>query len=285
MLVCTLIGNKDNSVDSRDKVLSILKDSGVLPQRLKILGADVIDIYVNDCAKEVQDKVLDYARELQFDIVFQPVEHRQKKLVVFDMDSTLIKNECIDLIAKKAGVEPLVAQITERAMRGELDFTASLKERVSLLKGVPDTIYEELKSQIVFTPGAHELCSRLKSLGIKTAVLSGGFLPLATWVKGQLGLDYAFANVLESSDHQLTGRTLGTIVDGKRKAELVKEIARENQVVLEDVLAVGDGSNDLPMMSVAGFGVAFCAKPVVQKLAPSRINSGDLADILYILGL
>lgn len=285
MLVCTVIGVKSSSVDYRDKFLSVLGDSGVAPREIKVLSPNAEDIFIDDCPEAVKENLQECARENHFELVIQAEEHRRKKLVVFDMDSTLIRNECIDLIAKKAGVEPQVAEITERAMRGELDFTASLKERVGLLKGVPDTIYEELKTQIVFTPGAHELCTNLKRQGIKTAVLSGGFIPLAEWVKSELGLDYAAANLLESQDHALTGRTLGDIVDGKKKAELLKEIAKENQIPLEDVLAVGDGSNDLPMMGVAGFGIAFCAKPLVQKQAPGKLNSGNLADILYVLGL
>lgn len=171
-------------------------------------------------------------------------------------------------------------------MNGELNFNESLERRVGLLKGIPATVFDSLKPDIRFTPGAHELCRALKKLGVKMAVLSGGFLPLATWVKGELGLDYAYANTLEVSEDgtQLTGRTVGRVVNADVKAELLQEIAAKEGVPLEQVVAVGDGSNDLGMMAVAGFGVAFNAKPVVQKRAPGKINDPSLQTILYILG-
>lgn len=209
-------------------------------------------------------------------------------LVVFDMDSTLIKNECIDLIAKRAGVEPQVAEITERAMRGELDFQQSLQERVGLLKGIDSrTIYSDLVKEIEITPGARELCEGLRSHGIKTAVLSGGFQPIVDWIKGELGLDYAFANhlVADKESGLLTGHTTGAIVDGQRKAELLTQIAAENEIPLNAVVAVGDGSNDLPMMAKAGYGIAWHAKPLVRARAPSQLNSESLADILYVFEL
>lgn len=171
-------------------------------------------------------------------------------------------------------------------MNGELNFNESLERRVALLKGIPATVFESLKPNIRFTPGAHSLCRALKKLGVKMAVLSGGFIPLALWVKGELGLDYAYANNLEISADgtELTGRTLGRVVNADVKAELLQEIAAKENVPLEQVVAVGDGSNDLVMMSVAGFGVAFNAKPVVQKKAPGKINDPSLQTILYILG-
>jgi len=220
-----------------------------------------------------------------FDVFFYD---KKPGLVVFDMDSTLIKNECIDLIAKRAGVEPQVAEITERAMRGELDFQQSLQERVGLLKGIDSrTIYSDLVKEIEITPGARELCAGLRSHGIKTAVLSGGFQPIVDWIKGELGLDYAFANhlVADKESGLLTGHTTGAIVDGQRKAELLTQIAAENEIPLNAVVAVGDGSNDLPMMAKAGYGIAWHAKPLVRARAPSQLNSESLADILYVFGL
>lgn len=171
-------------------------------------------------------------------------------------------------------------------MNGELNFNESLQKRVGLLKGIPATVFESLKPDIRFTPGAHSLCRALKKLGVKMAVLSGGFMPLALWVKGELGLDYAYANTLEVSEDgkELTGRTVGRVVNAEVKGELLQEIAAKENVTLEHVVAVGDGSNDLVMMSVAGFGVAFNAKPIVQKKAPSKINTPSLQTILYILG-
>ncbi|KAF3080117.1 hypothetical protein TWF569_004194 [Orbilia oligospora] len=221
---------------------------------------------------------------LQEDSVFR----KHKRLVVFDMDSTLIEQEVIDELAAFVGVKDKVAAITESAMRGELDFTASLRSRAALLNGVPSNVFTTLKSNgtITFTPGAHELCKALKKLGCKLAVLSGGFQPLAEWVKSSLGLDYAYANTLEvSADGQsLTGVVLGDIVNAERKATLLKEIALKEGVDLRQVVAVGDGANDLVMMREAGFGVAFNAKPKVQEEAPSHLNSRTLRDILYLFG-
>ncbi|KAK6522075.1 hypothetical protein TWF281_002644 [Arthrobotrys megalospora] len=221
---------------------------------------------------------------LQRDSVFR----RNKRLVVFDMDSTLIEQEVIDELAAFVGVKDKVAAITESAMRGELDFTASLRSRAALLKGVPSTVFTTLKSNgtITFTPGAHELCKALKKLGCKLAVLSGGFQPLAEWVKSSLELDYAYANTLEVSadGESLTGVVLGDIVNAERKALLLKQIAEKEGIDLRQVVAVGDGANDLVMMREAGFGVAFNAKPKVQEEAPSHINSRTLRDVLYLFG-
>lgn len=206
-------------------------------------------------------------------------------LVVFDMDSTLIQQEVIDVIASYAGLESEVSKITEAAMRGELDFNASLEQRVALLKGIDASVFEDLKHKVTFTPGVRELTKGLKRLGVKMAVLSGGFVPLARWVQNELGLDYMYANNLQvSDDEKLTGKTYGRIINGQAKAEILAEIAAKEHVDLSNVIAVGDGSNDLPMMGVAGFGIAFNAKPIVQQKAPSRINTGCLKDVLYILG-
>ncbi|KAF4553231.1 putative haloacid dehalogenase-like hydrolase 5 [Elsinoe fawcettii] len=213
------------------------------------------------------------------------------KLAVFDMDSTLISQEVIDELARSLDLYASVSAITEAAMRGEppyTDFTSSLKARVALLRGVEPTIWSHLKENVItFTPGARELIACLRSDGWTTAVLSGGFINLAEWVKETLGLDYAFANELETdSEGKLTGRVKeGTeVVDGERKRTLMLKIAGEKGVGEEATLAVGDGSNDLLMMGAAGLGVAFCAKPKVQEKAPARVNGGSLVDVLYILG-
>ncbi|KAJ1559872.1 hypothetical protein HK096_010804 [Nowakowskiella sp. JEL0078] len=184
------------------------------------------------------------------------------------MDSTLIQQEVIDEIADIAGVVEKVSKITEAAMNGEIDFKESLKRRVVLLEGTSATVFETVKKRITFTPGALELCRALKRLGVKLAVVSGGFIPLAQYVKNHLGLDYAFANQLEISTDGtfvLTGKTIGPIVDGQRKAELLNVIAQAEGVKLDQVVAVGDGANDLWMMAEAGLGVAFRAKPKVQE--------------------
>lgn len=221
-----------------------------------------------------------------YDVVFQPVAGRKdKKLFIFDMDSTLIYQEVIELIAAYANIEHKVAEITERAMNGELDFNASLAERVALLKGIDaTTLWDELKTKIRITNGAIELTRALKRLGVTTGVLSGGFIPLAEHVKSVLGLDYAYANLLGVSENKLDGTTVGPIVNGERKAALLLDIAKKHNIDPETAVAVGDGANDLPMMGVAGWGIAWNAKPTVQKQAPSCLNTDSLQDVLYILG-
>lgn len=211
------------------------------------------------------------------------------KLVVFDMDSTLIQQEVIDLLAAHANVEPLVASITHRAMNGELDFSASLRERVGLLKGLDASVFETLKDQITVMPGAQTLITVLKKKGVKTAVLSGGFTPLAKWLAGKLGLDYVHANFLEvDTEGKLTGRLEdgSRIVHAEFKRERLLSLVEELGIANEQVLAVGDGANDLLMLGAAGVGVAVNAKEKVQKEAPARLNGeGALGDVLYLLGM
>ncbi|CAB4481144.1 phosphoserine phosphatase serb [Rhizophagus irregularis] len=222
------------------------------------------------------------------DVALQPYDvfREHKRLVVFDMDSTLIQQEVIDEIARHAGVVKEVASITELAMNGEIDFKESLRRRVSLLKGTPVEVLQTIKENLTFTDGAHFLCKALKKIGFKLAVISGGFIPLAKYVKNELGLDYAFANQLKvSSDGlTLTGETVGPIVDAERKAELLEVIAQAENVTLDQVIAVGDGANDLLMLAKAGLGIAFNAKPRVQEKARARINQKSLKYVLYLLG-
>ncbi|GAB7359609.1 hypothetical protein MBLNU230_g6793t1 [Neophaeotheca triangularis] len=230
------------------------------------------------------------------ELVIQPGElykaHRTPGLAVFDMDSTLIQQEVIDELARAVGLYDQVAAITEAAMRGEApytDFETSLRARVGLLRGVPVGIWEQMKNGVIsFTPGAKELVRVLRALGWKTAVLSGGFTPLAEWVKETLGLDYAFANHLVEEEGQglLTGELVAgkPIIHAEKKRELLGRLAEENAIPTERVIAVGDGSNDLLMMRAAGLGIAFNAKPKVQAAAPARINTKGLLDVLHVLG-
>lgn len=216
-------------------------------------------------------------------------ERRGPGLAVFDMDSTLIQQEVIDELARKVGKYEQVAAVTEAAMRGELDFEASLRARVKHLRGVPVSIWDELKTDIIsFTPGARELTKVLKHLGWKLAVLSGGFMPLATWVRDELGLDYAYANqlVVDEATSTLTGELVpgAPIVHAVRKRELLEQLARENGIPMSATIAVGDGSNDLLMMKAAGLGIAFNAKPKVQAEAPAKINSDTLLDVAFLIG-
>ncbi|KAJ1846247.1 Phosphoserine phosphatase [Coemansia sp. RSA 2703] len=237
---------------------------------------------------EMKSELIAISTGHQADVALQPdnVFRRQKRLVVFDMDSTLIQQEVIDEIARATGIEKEVAAITESAMQGEIDFKESLARRVALLKGTPVTALEDVKRSLVFTDGAHFLCRALKSAGFKLAVISGGFMPLAKYVKAELGLDYAFANQLQVSadGKSLTGVTVGPVVDATRKAELLEVIAQAEGIALDQVVAVGDGANDLLMLGKASLGIAFNAKPRVQQQARARINQKSLANILYLMG-
>lgn len=222
-----------------------------------------------------------------YDLILQPsLTRRDKQLFIFDMDSTLIYQEVIELIAAYAGIEDKVAEITTRAMNGEIDFNESLRERVSLLRGIDSTtIWKELEEKIEITNGVRPLSKALKKLGCVLGVCSGGFIPLAEHIKNELGLDYAYANTLGVDEKNiLNGETIGDIVNGERKAELLLEIAQKHGIDPRNAVAIGDGANDLKMMSVAGFGIAWNAKPKVQLQAPACLNTKSLLDVLYILG-
>ncbi|KAI1370713.1 phosphoserine phosphatase serb [Hypoxylon crocopeplum] len=233
-----------------------------------------------------------FEREWNVDVALQrdTLWRRYPRLVVFDMDSTLITQEVIDLLAATIRDPPdlgaKVAGITHRAMLGELEFDSAFRERVALLKGLPATIFEQLRPVLDITKGVPELLKAFKRLGIKTAVLSGGFLPLTSWLAGELGIDYAHANEVVIDDSgRLTGEVKGRIVGRERKQELLLEIAKKEGVSLEQVVAVGDGANDLLMLDTAGLGVAWNAKPRVQLEASARLNGESLVDLLYLFGL
>ena len=210
---------------------------------------------------------------------------RNRRVVCFDMDSTLIEHEVIDELAKAAGVGEQVSAITERAMLGELDFKQSFEARVALLKGLNASVLADIASSLKLSEGAENLVKTLKALGYKTAILSGGFTYFGQYLQHKLGIDYVYANDLEIVDGQVTGRVVGQVVDGQRKAELLREIAVKEGVRLEQVIAVGDGANDLPMLSIAGLGIAFRAKPLVRQNARQAISTLGLDGILYLLGV
>jgi phosphoserine phosphatase len=215
----------------------------------------------------------------------ETLTRRSKRLIVMDMDSTLIQQEVIDEIAVALGVQDQVSRITHRAMNGELDFDQSLRERVRLLKGTPEGALADVLARIQLTPGAEDLVRVLKRLGYRTAVISGGFIEVVEPIQKQLGLDYAYANRLEVKDGLLTGEVLGTIVNRQRKAELLVQIAQAERIELDQVIAVGDGANDLDMLHRAGLGIAFNAKRTVQEQAQAAINQTSLMSILYLLGI
>ena len=235
----------------------------------------------------MRSEFLRLAGELGVDIAFQKDNafRRNRRLVCFDMDSTLIEHEVIDELAKAAGVGEQVAEITERAMQGELDFIQSFEARVALLKGLDASVLESIAQSLKLTEGAEHLMHTLKALGYKTAILSGGFTYFGEYLQRKLGIDYVHANALEVEDGKVTGRVVGRVVDGQRKAELLREIAASEGVNLEQVIAVGDGANDLPMLSIAGLGIAFRAKPLVKANAKQAISTLGLDGILYLLGV
>jgi len=226
------------------------------------------------------------AQELNVDLAFQEdsLFRRNRRLAVFDMDSTLIEAEVIDELAKAAGVGEQVSAITERAMAGELDFRASFKERLALLKGLDVSVLDAIGASLRLTEGAEILFAELKRLGYKTAILSGGFTYFAKQLQAKLGIDYVFANELEVVDGKVTGVAVEPIVDAQRKADLLRELAHKEGLRLEQTIAVGDGANDLPMLAIAGLGVAFRAKPLVKQSAKQAISTLGLDGVLYLLG-
>ncbi len=230
---------------------------------------------------------MELSTRLDVDIAFQrdTVYRRNRRLVCFDMDSTLIDAEVIDELAKAAGVGDQVIAITEAAMRGELDFKQSFSRRMALLEGLDESVLADIAVRLQLTEGAEKLISTLKKLGYKTAILSGGFNYFGRYLQQKLGIDYVYANELDIVDGKVTGKVVGTVVDGQRKAELLAMLAKQEGITLEQVIAVGDGANDLPMLSVAGLGIAFRAKPLVKASAEHAISNLGLDAILYLLGL
>ena len=225
--------------------------------------------------------------ELGVDIAVSPggLMRLATKLVVMDVDSTLIKQEVIELLGAKAGVQSEIAKITEAAMRGELDFEASLRARVALLKGLPETVLVDVQSEITLTPGARTLVRTLKKLGHHIALVSGGFEPVIAPLAAELGIDHMRANNLEIADGKLTGALVGPVIDRAGKATALRHFAAEHNIDLEQTIAIGDGANDLDMIAIAGMGIAFNAKPAVKAAADSSVSAPYLDSVLYLMGI
>lgn len=248
-----------------------------------------VEFFVSGSLKntdQVRQRFLELSTELGADIAFQEdnLFRRSRRLVCFDMDSTLIEAEVIDELAKAAGVGDEVIAITEQAMRGEIDFTESFSRRLALLKGLDASVLQSIADSLPITEGVETLITTLKRYGFKTAILSGGFDYFGRYLQDKLGFDYVYTNTLEVEDGKVTGRVAGQVVDGQRKADLLEEIAAKEGIDLQQVIAVGDGANDLPMLSKAGLGIAFRAKPIVKSKADNAISTIGLDGILYLMG-
>ena len=237
--------------------------------------------------QKMQSELMKFSADMNFDFSLQKDDmyRRMRRLICFDMDSTLIQTECIDELAKRAGVGDQVSAITASAMRGEIDFKESFTRRVALLKGLDSSVMRDIAEHLPITEGVDKVMKVLKASGYKIAILSGGFTYFGQYMQRKYGIDYVYANELEiGEDGKLTGRYVGEIVDGHRKAELLKLIAQVEKINLAQTIAVGDGANDLPMINESGLGIAFHAKPKVKATARQSISTIGLDGVLYFLG-
>ena len=297
--ILTLLGRK-LSARQISAVTRILAEQGMNIDAIKRLTGRIpldecesrtracIEFSVRGTPKDriaMQEQLMKLATELEMDFSFQldNMYRRIRRLICFDMDSTLIETEVIDELAIRAGVGDQVKAITERAMRGEIDFIESFRERVALLKGLDESVMQEIAENLPITEGVDRLMYVLKKYGYKIAILSGGFTYFGQYLQKKYGIDYVYANELEIEDGKLTGRYLGDVVDGKRKAELLRLIAQVEKVDIAQTIAVGNGANDLPMLGIAGLGIAFHAKPKVVANAKQSINTIGLDGVLYFL--
>lgn len=298
--ILTLLGRK-LSARQIEAVASVLAEQGLNIDAIKRLTGRIpldeqkeniracIEFSVRGTPRDreaMQSELLKLSGKLEMDFSFQldNMYRRMRRLICFDMDSTLIETEVIDELAERAGVGAQVRAITERAMRGEIDFKESFTERVALLKGLDVSVMEDIANHLPITEGVDRLMFVLKQYGYKIAILSGGFTYFGNYLKNKYDIDYVYANELEVENGKLTGRYVGEIVDGRRKAELLKLIAQVEHVNLAQTIAVGDGANDLPMLSEAGLGIAYHAKPRVVANAKQSINTIGLDGVLYFLG-
>ena len=297
--ILTLLGRK-LSAHQIEAVTKLIADQGLNIDSIRRLSGRIsiaepqknvrscIEFSVRGTPREgMQSELLRLSSEMGVDCSFQidNMYRRMRRLICFDMDSTLIQTEVIDELAMRAGVGDKVKEITERAMRGEIDFKESFTERVALLKGLDSRVMQDIAEHLPITEGVDRLMYVLKRYGYKIAILSGGFTYFGEYLQKKYGIDYVYANELEIDENGiLTGRYLGEIVDGRRKAELLRLIAQVEKVDMAQTIAVGDGANDLPMLSEAGLGIAFHAKPRVVANAKQSINTIGLDGVLYFLG-
>ena len=273
------------------KIASIVREAGGNIERIFRIAhypVTAIELLVSNVVVDnIKKSLAEVANTTAIDIGVQSggLQRRAKKLVVLDVDSTLIQQEVIELLAEHAGVGPKVKEITDRAMNGEIDFAQALQERVELLTGLSEKIIDEVRGQITLTPGARTLIRTLKKLHHKVGIVSGGFTEVITPIAQELGIDFIAANHLEIRDGKLTGKTKGEIIDRAGKANALRQFAALADVDLADTVAIGDGANDLDMIALAGLGIAFNAKPVVRASADTSVNTPYLDSVLYLLGI
>lgn len=290
-ILCCVSENKlhENFIKA---IQDFLISSGAFIEKSEVLteqGLKAIDIHLSFPHEEekVKFELMDISNKFQVDLALIPHDGKrhEMKLIVFDMDSTLIQHEVIDEMAKVYGIGEKVKLITERAMNGELNFDEALRERVSLLKGLKRDEMEKIVESLRVTPGVERLITEVKKKGYKTAIVSGGFKYFAEYFKHKLQMDYAFANELEFNGDELSGKVIGKIINAQEKARILEELAMRENLSLDQVVAVGDGANDLLMLAKAGFGMAFHAKEKVKKEAKHRLTFGPMTTLLYFLGI
>ncbi|AEA47084.1 phosphoserine phosphatase SerB [Archaeoglobus veneficus] len=291
LYVLTVLG--EDRVGIVYSITRILYEMGINIERTNLTARDrlisiefLIDMGKSD-VEEVKRRLKEEVESRGLDVVIQPYSlfQRNKRLIVFDMDSTLVDAEIIDELAKAAGVEDEVKELTRKAMNGEIDFKEALRERVKLLKGLPVDVLERIYSEIKLTEGAKELIKSLKESGYRVALVSGGFTYFTDRLKEELGLDYAFGNELEIKDGKLTGRLKGRIIDAEEKARIIEELARKEGISRENVVAVGDGANDRIMIENAGLGIAFNAKKALKEVADGTLSKDHLIGLASVLKL
>lgn len=290
MTVVTVLGERIGPEDFGMVARGIAEGGGNIERIFRLSRYPVVSyelVISNGDLDKVREVLLAAAAERPFDVAIQPegLERRAKRLVVMDVDSTLIQNEVINLLADEAGVGEQVSEITSRALRGEIDFEGSLRERVGLLRGLDEGAIQRVHARIEVTPGARTFIRTLKRMGMKTAIVSAGFTRFANKLAADLGIEYSLSNTLEIEDGVLTGGLSGEFVDGARKATFLREVAATEGILPSQVVAVGDGANDLDMLAAAGLGIAFNAKPVVRERADTAVSVPYLDAILFLMGV